>query len=187
VRSPDKQRGLASLELALCLPLIMGLVILAVTIVQIGHRRLEMQSSARNTAYAQALGLTRLASTDSNGGMNNGALRVTHPAATSVAGGNFIAAMGMGHARFGELHAAKVAPTTVAAHSEFFSRPALGGWQLTVSEEHSVVAAPIWEREALPLGYDRYLRARLKDAEYDVVLFSGNASYTMPDIFPKAR
>lgn len=183
----SRERGLASLELALCLPIIMILTILALSVAQIGHRRLEMQASARNAAYATALGLNRLASSDTEGGMNKQALKVSHPAAASQAGDDFINAMQMRHARFGDLHAAQVVPTTLAAQSQFYSRPALGGWNLTVRDQHAVVAAPIWEREQLPLGYDRYLRARLKDASYNAVLFSGNASAAMPEIFPKAK
>lgn len=173
MRSPaDRQQGLASLELVLCLPIIIVLTMLALAVTQIGHRRLALHASARTGAYVEAYELEPRA---------NGA------AGSSAAGTDFLQAMGHDHERFGALRAATVVPTVRTAEHEYLGRRALGLWTLPMTEQHAVVAAPVWEREQLPLGYDQYLRSRLKDAEYDLGLFSGNASDALPEVFPKAK
>jgi len=171
-RPASLERGLASLELVLCLPIILVLAVLALTVVQIGLERIDTQTRARTGAYVQAFDLPP---------------REQRKQGKSSAGVNFVTTMGLREERFGPLDATEAAPTTVIAETNHLARRSLGGWNVTIGSKHAVIAAPIWERQQLPLGYDQYLRSRLKDADYDFGIFSGNASAALPDVFPKAR
>ncbi len=187
-----RHRGVASLELVLCLPILIVITYLAVAITLVGHRRLDAQVNARTSAHYSATGLTRILSTsDSLRAWNERSRLFSHPAATSQAGSRFLDTFSGRHRRFEALHTATttvIVPSVVASRSDFLGPPVLGNWRVPVLEQHGVIATPIWERASTPLGHDRYLRSRLKALTYgDGFFYSGSASDGLPNIFPRAR
>lgn len=186
--SRRRQRGLASLELALLIPILVVIVYLAVTITKLGHVRLDVQAAARTSAYAAAYGVNRLGNVAAASRPYVASVRITSRTAGATAGSDFLDVARARHARFQALHGASVAPTARAAEAVYVAPRVFGAWRQTLREQHATVAAPIWEREQIPLGYDRYLRNRLRAARIDVgILFNGNASDAMPNVFPKAK
>lgn len=183
------QHGLASLEFALCLPIIALLMVLALTVTRVGHLRLEMQSSARNAAHLQALHLDGLAGANSRPGWNGTALKgISTPKDTSKAGSDFISSNKLTNARFGKLQQSGatrivIDPTVAVANEDFTAAQLVKGWTLHVRERHAVIESAIWERMDLPHGYDQYLRGRLKDTDF----VTGNASDAVPSLFPKEK
>lgn len=179
------QRGLASLEFVLCLPIVLLLTLLAMAVTRLGHLRLDVQVSARNSAHAYAKGLDQLAPIDSGSDWKGAQLQIDHSGPGSDTGVDFLDDMDGRHDRVGVLGDADVTATVDRAESTFVSQRQLGFWEQTVAEEHAVIAATIWEREDLPRGYDQYLRDRLQAATFDIAgLVRGNALRAVPNLIP---
>jgi hypothetical protein len=182
-RTEHRQRGLASLEFVLILPILIVITFLAVAMARLGHLRLDMQISARNQAYEDAYGWKSA----SNPGLPFGlgatdidketpwyvpGTTVTHPTVTANAGDNFYAESATGHERFGILRfngvPTKITPTAYASSTNYQAVRALGSWQITVREQYAVAAVPIWERKQIPIGYDQYLYDELRKVHFVV-------------------
>jgi hypothetical protein len=186
-RAEFRQRGLASLEFVLVLPILLVITFLAVAIVKLGHLRLDMQISARNQAFEDVFGwkIPFLADIDSQTRWYVPGTTVTHPAATSTAGDNFYSASATTEQRFDILRAnTTINPTAHASSTEYQAVRVLGGWRINVREQYAVVAVPLWERRQIPLGYDQYLYDELKDVNYVVPGIPGisNALNAIADI-----
>jgi hypothetical protein len=187
----------------LILPILIVITFLAVAMVKLGHLRLDMQISARNNAFAAAYGWSGAMNIDNYSKPYLPGTQITHPWAFAGAGSNFHDVGRTGEPRFQALHQASITPTAASASTDYVGPRALGGWKLTVREQFAVAAAPIWEREQIPLGYDQYLKDRLHanslvvripgteglaDIGFDLGdLYSGYADEAVPDVFPKAR
>lgn len=181
MRTEIRQRGLASTEAILVLPLLLLLFILALHAAQILLLKQENQTAARTLAWRQALfgSLCFIPPRDSHDGTLLGATCAGDKQSESFAG-RYLGALGQGGSYTGQLSGEirktgvpeRVRVTARALYKAGREQPL--DWFLLADQHSLEPLSPGWTRKELPIGYDAYLKGVL------------NSRTLFPDYFPKA-
>jgi Flp pilus assembly protein TadG len=179
-RSRIDERGLASFEFVLSLPILLVMTLLAFNVARQARVRLEVINATREGAYRSAYGLSSaldlLQIPMTSAGQP---IAVTTSAVTQPTPSNLLQQLRAGQsdadARTSILNGQQDGVQQSAGFAFFFGSRTLPLWDFVVKDSYTTIAAAAWERTDFPIGYDRYL-------DGDVSLDSW-----MPDAFPRGH
>jgi hypothetical protein len=182
-----RQRGLATLEFVLALPVILFMMLLTYNVLLLSQTRLDAINNARLHAMLTAYGLDSILTLLTTLQTTASGLPIlsTTDADMLSPEGDLLTVIDDGGGdptqRAQILNSQPTGVQKTTSHAALFGTTYVPIWNLDISDNYAIVAAPAWERADFPIGYDQYLAG--DDLVFDPPVFGS----LMPRAFPNAQ